>query len=114
MRLPGGDDVEIDERKLVDYALSPAHPVGKFKARLFELKLGLGRDDAPTLINALRQAAAEGSAVAGDRDEWGARHRIDFLFRFGDRSAIITSSWIVPSRGGRPRLTSVFIAREQR
>ena len=46
MKLPGGDNVEIDQRKLTDYALSQTHPVGKHKARLFALKLGLMRDDA--------------------------------------------------------------------
>ena len=55
MKLPGGDNVEIDQRKLTDYALSPTHPVGKHKARLFALKLGLTRDDAPVLIEALRK-----------------------------------------------------------
>ena len=105
--------MEIDERKLVDYALSPTHPVGKFKARPFELKLGLVHSDAPVLLEALRAAAANEAAVAGEQDIWGVRYRMDFQFRFGDRSAIITSSWIRPSDGSRTRLTSVFIARER-
>ena len=68
MKLPGGDNVEIDQRKLTDYALSPTHPVGKHKARLFALKLGLTRDDAPVLIEALRKAAASEDASPADVD----------------------------------------------
>jgi hypothetical protein len=68
MRLPGGDDAEIDERKIVDYALSPTHPVGKFRAKLFELKLGLAQADAPVLLAALRDAAAASDAVFGAAD----------------------------------------------
>jgi len=112
LRLPGGEDVEIDQRKLIDYALSPTHPVGKHKARLFADKLGLGRDDAPALIEALRAAAAQGEAHRTAQDDWGVRYRINFLFRFGEHSAMISSGWIVPAGGSRTRLTSVFIARE--
>lgn len=113
MRLPGGDDVEIDERKLIDYALSPTHPIGKHKARLFEARLGLGRADASALVDALVNAAATDTALLGEEDQWGSRYRIDFLFRFGGHSAIITSSWIVPADGTRTRLTSVFVTRDR-
>lgn len=112
MILPGGDNVEIDERKLIDYALSPHHPVGKHKARLFERRLGLRREDASFLVDALTDAAAGGEAVIGLGDQWGVRYRIDFLFQFAGRSAIVSSSWIVPQDGSRTRLTSVFLARE--
>ena len=40
MKLPHGDKVIIDQRKVVDYCLSPDHDDGKHKARLFE-NLGL-------------------------------------------------------------------------
>jgi len=113
LKLPGGDNVKIDQRKLSDYALSPTHPVGKHKARLFAQKLGLTRDDAPVLIEALRLAAASEDVVATEHDAWGQRYSIDFLFRFGQRSAMITSGWIVPADGSRTHLTSVYIAREK-
>ncbi len=35
MRLPGGHQVRIEERKVRDYLLSATHPVGRFKARVF-------------------------------------------------------------------------------
>ena len=111
MKLPGGESVEIDPRKLVEYALSPTHPVGKHKARLFASRLGLTQTDAPTLEVALRTAAASQDAILTRSDEWGQRWQIDFVFQFGALSAMITSGWIVPADGSPPRLTSVFIAR---
>lgn len=111
MNLPGGESVEIDPRKLVDYALSPTHPVGKHKARLFATRLGLSQADAPTLEAALRAAAASQDAVLMRSDAWGERWQIDFMFQFGPLSAMITSGWIVPTDGSATRLTSVFIAR---
>lgn len=113
MKLPGGDNVEIDQRKLTEYALSPTHPIGKHKARLFALKLGLTRDDAPVVIAAFRAAAASKDAIPTERDAWGQRYSIDFLFRFGQRSAMLTSGWIVPADGSPTHLTSVYIAREK-
>jgi hypothetical protein len=44
MKLPYGDKVIIDKRKVVDYCLSPDHDDGKHKARLFEHLLGLKRE----------------------------------------------------------------------
>jgi hypothetical protein len=113
LKLPGGDNVEIDQRKLTEYALSPTHPVGKHKARLFALKLGLTRDDAPALIEALRAVAVSNDATATEHDVWGQRYSIDFLFRFDQRSAMLTSGWIVPADGSPTHLTSVYIAREK-
>jgi Domain of unknown function (DUF6883) len=44
MKLPHGDKAIVDQRKVVDYCLSPYHDDGKHKARLFEDLLGLTRD----------------------------------------------------------------------
>jgi hypothetical protein len=35
MKLPDGDKAIIDQRKIIDYSLSPDHDDGKHKARLF-------------------------------------------------------------------------------
>ena len=45
MRLPNGDKAVVDPRKLPDYCLSPAHPIGKHKARLFEAATGITLTD---------------------------------------------------------------------
>lgn len=36
MRLPGAPLAVVDEAKVRDYLLSPTHPVGRHKARVFE------------------------------------------------------------------------------
>jgi hypothetical protein len=35
MKLPNSDRATIDDRKLIDYVLSPEHPIGRFKAAFF-------------------------------------------------------------------------------
>jgi hypothetical protein len=44
----------IDPRKLTEYALNPAHPVGGNKARVFESALGFTKNNADDLMGQLR------------------------------------------------------------
>jgi hypothetical protein len=109
LKLPGGEDVFIDRRKLVDYALSPTHHTGKHKARVFASVLGFTRRDAAALITALRVAAAEEDAHRIWVNEHGSGYRVRFLFKFNGRSAIIVSGWRVPADGSKTRLVTAYV-----
>ncbi len=41
MRLPNGDRAVVEDAKLLDYCLSPSHPRGRHKARVFAAALGI-------------------------------------------------------------------------
>ena len=69
MKLPNGDRSVIDPRKVADYCLSPDHEDGRHKAHLFRAVLGLTLDNADTLLDALREAAAKEDAVLGKLDK---------------------------------------------
>lgn len=107
--MPRGREAIIDRRKLVDYVLSPMHPRGRHKARVFASVLGLGAGEAAVLEAALRQAALSSEAVSTGVDIYGARYQIDFVFRFRGRSAIITSAWLCPADAGPPRFLTAFV-----
>ena len=82
MKLSHGDKGIIDQRKVVDYCLSPDHDDGKHKARLFENLLGLKREHAGWLLDALREAAVSGEAASvegpgGRVWRFGATYRTD-------------------------------------
>ena len=51
--LPNADRAVLDLRKIEDYCLSPAHPRGRHKARVFRDALGIGRSEAEWLRQAL-------------------------------------------------------------
>jgi hypothetical protein len=109
LRLPRGDEATIRRDKIEAYVLNPDHPVGKHKARLFALLLGLSRADADLLIEALREAAATQEAVLGREDEHGQRYTLDFPFAGPDGNAVtIRSAWIV-REGAPPDLVTCFI-----
>ena len=109
MKLPGGGNPVVDERKIVDYLLSPNHPVGRHKAKVFSSALGLTAEGAFLLATALRQAAGTGEAVVTAQDSYGARCRIDFVMTLGDKSATIRSAWLAPTAGGSPIFLMAFV-----
>jgi hypothetical protein len=78
MTLPGAERAVVDVKKLRDYCLSPAHPRGRHKARVFASALRLFRDDAEWLKAKLLNAAMGGDATEAEQDEYGYRYVLDF------------------------------------
>lgn len=61
--LPRGAEAILDLRKIEDYCLSPTHPRGRHKARVFRESLDLQRSDASWLSAELLAAARSGEAI---------------------------------------------------
>lgn len=108
MRLPNPESAVVEVRKIRDYCLSPEHPRGRHKARVFASVLGLTSDDAEKLREALFSAALS-SEVTPVEDEYGKRYVLDFRMKTGAGSATIRSGWIVRRGEDFPRLTSCFV-----
>jgi hypothetical protein len=58
--LPNRNEAVLDIRKIEDYCLSPSHPRGRHKARVFREALDLDRNDASWLRDVLLEAARSG------------------------------------------------------
>src|SRR5271165_4785506 len=100
IRLPQGDKAILDLRKIADYCLSPSHPRGRHKARVFREALGLERSDASWLRGALLEAARSGAALQVTEDAWGTYWRVDATIRRQGKSAVVRTIWILRT-GGR-------------
>ena len=96
-------------RKLRDYCLSPEHPRGRHKARVFAFALGLTVEDSEEFRRALLSAAVSGGAVPAEEDEYGQRHMLDFQMSTEIGSATVRSGWIVRSGEDFPRFTSCWV-----
>jgi hypothetical protein len=108
MPIPNAEDAIVDLRKLRDYCLHPTHDEGKHKARLFAAALGMTRDDAEDLREALLQAVKTYDAKPGRRDEYGQRYLVDFILEWRGQRALIRSGWIIEHGSDTPRLTSCY------
>lgn len=99
----------MDVRKLRDYCLSPRHPRGRHKARVFVSALGLAADDAEELHAALLSAALSEEAVPCRERRYGERYMLDFEMETEAGTATVRSGWIVRREEEFPRLTSCWV-----
>lgn len=109
MKLPNADRAIIDRRKIVEYCLNPHHDDGVHKARLFQAAVGVNRDNASLLIDALRTAAIAGDAFPGTADLYGRRYVVDFELEGPSGRAVVRSAWIVKAGEELPRLITCYI-----
>ena len=108
-KLLNPENAVVETRKLRDYCLSPEHPRGKHKARVFASALGLTVDDSQELRRALLAAALSEEALVAEEDQYGQRYMLDFEMSTEAGSAIVRSGWIVRSGEDFPRFTSCWV-----
>lgn len=99
----------VDFAKLRDYCLSPNHPEGKHKARVFSAALGICADDAEWLRAELLAAVLREECQPGLITSHGQRYTMDFSIRRNHREARIRSGWIVRIGEKFPRLVSCYV-----
>lgn len=110
MKLPNAEHAIVDIAKLQDYCLDENHPVGKHKAKVFRRVLGLTRADAWMLRQTILDAVqVQDDAVAGERDEYGARFTVDVRIGRPAGVTIVRTGWIIRTDEDMPRLTTSFV-----
>mgnify|MGYP006176030415 CR=1 FL=1 len=108
MRLPNAELAFIDPRKLRNYALSPAHPVGRFKAAFFS-RLGFRPENWESLDLELRRMAVQETAELGERTEFGQKYLVrGTLLGPKGLKAEIRCVWIVLHGEQVPRLVTIL------
>lgn len=107
MRLPNVERAVVDPAKVRDYLLSPEHPVGRAKARVF-VALGFSRDAWPILHEALL-LHAQGEAELGEESPFGQKYAVRGMLQGpSGRSAQVVSVWIVLIGEAFPRLVTAY------
>lgn len=107
-RLPNGDKAILDMRKLEDYCLSPSHPRGRHKARVFRHALGLQQEDATWLRAELLKAAVSGADVVAS-DIWGTHWQLDAIIGRHRKRAVVRTLWVVRTGEDLPRLVTCWV-----
>jgi hypothetical protein len=95
MKLPNGERAIVDDKKLLDYCLSPTHARGRHKARLFAAATGLTRHHLILLRRKLMDAARTGDAVATRRNAFGQLYKIEFSCTGPSGTAKVLSAWVI-------------------
>jgi hypothetical protein len=108
-KLPNGESAILDIRKLSGYCLSPEHPRGRHKARVFRDALGISRNDAADLRARLLNAAQREDATLLSSDAWGDRWQIDVAISRHDRHAVVRTIWIAARGELNPRFVTCWV-----
>lgn len=109
MTLPNAGQAVVPLQKLQDYCLSPDHPVGKSKARVFYSALGISATDAEHLRSLILQQVPLHSCLVGEEDEFGKRHLVDLPLEINNRRAVVRTAWIIRKGEDRPYLTNCYV-----
>jgi hypothetical protein len=92
--LPNRHEAVLEIRKIADYCLSPTHPRGRHKARLFRELLGIGPADADWLRRVILEAVRDGEALELVKDTYGSRWRVDIPVRRQGKNVVVrTIGW---------------------
>ena len=109
MPIPEAEGAQVAIEKLHDYCLSTEHPYGRHKARVFAAALGLSRENADQLRDALLFAVRVYDAALGTRDAFGQRYVVDFPMEGPGGTALVRSTWIIHREEGFPRLITCYV-----
>lgn len=107
--LPNPNEAVLDIRKIEDYCLSPSHPRGRHKARVFREALDLQRSDAGWLRDVLLEAARSGEASQIAADSWGTQWRLDAAVTRQGKSVVVRTIWIVRTGQTAPRFVTCWV-----
>jgi filamentous hemagglutinin len=99
----------IDPRKLDGYALSPTHPVGRHKARLWRSIFGFTHGDGYILEKLLRQQLHQAKPVEMKRTRVRGWELVIPRFRGpnGNEGPVLTA-WALEPHKDRPHLTTTY------
>ena len=106
MRLPTAEPVRIDDEKVRRYLLSPTHPVGRFKARVFA-RLGFEEQSAEAFVAEVRRIAAQGEVSEVEDTGFGRKYTIPGELRGPAGSARVLTVWIQEPGQAGVRLVTV-------
>ena len=106
MKLPRADRVRIDMRKVSDYLLSPMHPVGRFKARVFRA-LGFEQATISAFVAEVRRIAAEGEVAEVEDFEFGRKYTVPGELKGPRGAARVVTIWIQEAGREDVRLVTV-------
>lgn len=99
----------MPEEKLTAYALDPAHPRGRHKARAFRSTLGIERTDWRYLRDQLIEGVAEAAVVGTRVTPFGVLYEVVVLVDgINGTTAPVAAIWIVEDQGP-PRLVSTWV-----
>ncbi len=104
------DQIYIDPRKMVEYALNQNHPRGRHKARVFKSALGFDNKNFNHLKAQIESQILDAEANEGEVDQHGKRYTVDLLIKgSSENEALVRTCWLVPPGTRVGRLITLLV-----
>ncbi|MGL4502022.1 MAG: DUF6883 domain-containing protein [Planktothrix sp.] len=103
--------IQINPRKLTEYALNPNNPKGADKAIMFERHLGFTKDNYELLLEQIFTKVLETEATFQFRDEHGDRYQVDLeiIGTQEGQKEIVRTGWVVQPDLNTARLITLYV-----
>lgn len=101
-------EAKVQEGKILEYLLSPDHPVGGDKAAFF-LAVGYTREEWTRLRDDLLQLAGDGKVMAEHETQYGNKYTVDgSITSPTGRRIDVRTVWISDRPNDLPRLVTAY------
>jgi len=108
VKLPHRDNVLISREKLVQYILSEAHALGRFKAKFFQ-GIGFDKTNVHLLEECLRNIAKSEEVKATSSSPYGTKYVIDGEVKTPSGKRVkLRTIWIIEKREVQPRFVTTY------
>ena len=112
MNLPNAHLAAVDQGKIVDYLLNPAHPENGGKAPFF-ISLGFRREDWHSLATALRKLAATSTVTKKMESPHGLKYVLDGKIEApSGQTPTVRTIWIVDRGTEALRLVTAYPSKD--
>ncbi|HEY9867085.1 MAG TPA: hypothetical protein V6D21_23120 [Candidatus Obscuribacterales bacterium] len=103
--------IQINPRKLTEYALNPNNPKGADKAIMFERHLGFTKDNYELLLEQISTQVLKTEATFQFRDEHGDRYQVDLeiIGTQEGQKEIVRTGWVVQPDLNTARLITLYV-----
>lgn len=106
--LPNAANAFIESSKVRDYLLSPTHPVGRFKAVVFQ-SLGYTRENWHRLRDDLLAHARSGTVRPAEVSAFGQKYLVSgTLTGPNGRAGVFVRVWLLSSEAVGPRFLTAY------
>lgn len=107
-RLPNSACAQVEEKKIVEYLLNPAHPDGASKAKFFMAR-GFDGVHWQSMQSALKLQGSQNLVTKLTLHPWGARYQVDCHCPTPDGvNPCIRTIWELASASACPRLLTAY------
>lgn len=107
-QIPNYEKAFIDPAKIKKYILSSLHPIGRFKAALFQ-RMGYTEENWEQLIYDIRQYHLPLEAKPVEKTKYGQKYEINGLIRGPNgKIVMLRSIWIILKGEDIPRFITIY------